>query len=238
LGALMTQPARLSPSERDARIVDVLRDAGFARTDEIAERFGISRMTAMRDFVRLQRQGLARRTFGGIVTPPSALHQPEPARADAALAELGRAAAALVQPGELVLLDASPAAVHVAEALVERELDVTVLTNGLAVMGVLATEAAAAIKLRAASGRLRGSAFAGEQAVQAFRRCVADRAFLGGCATVAGTVTAPDPEAAAVARAMVAAGALTFLLDDGTQPSRPGHEVAPLARLAGTVFAR
>jgi DeoR/GlpR family transcriptional regulator of sugar metabolism len=80
----------MRPSERDSAILEALNDHGFLRTEDVAERLGVSRMTTIRDFSRLQAHGLARRTFGGLVLPAVGVDEPSRARSDALPAELGR----------------------------------------------------------------------------------------------------------------------------------------------------
>jgi DeoR/GlpR family transcriptional regulator of sugar metabolism len=100
----------------------LVRDAGRATLGDLAARLGVSEMTVRRDLDALQARGLVERVRGGAVavTDPASGFG---ARADwqAGLKErIGRAAAARVQPGATVLLDAGTTTVHVARALAGR----------------------------------------------------------------------------------------------------------------------
>jgi DeoR/GlpR family transcriptional regulator of sugar metabolism len=102
----------------------LVRNAGRASLPDLAARLGVSEMTVRRDLDALQARGLVERVRGGAV----AVAGPESsagfaARADwqAGLKErIGRATAALVEPGATVLVDAGTTTVHVARALADR----------------------------------------------------------------------------------------------------------------------
>ena len=79
----VAQFAHMRPSDRDSAILEALSDHGFVRTEDVAERLGVSRMTTIRDFSRLQAHGLARRTFGGLVLPGGPFDEPSRTRPDA-----------------------------------------------------------------------------------------------------------------------------------------------------------
>lgn len=53
--------------ERQAIILEMLREKGVVKISDIAERFGVSGLTARRDLDVLMDEGLARRVYGGAV---------------------------------------------------------------------------------------------------------------------------------------------------------------------------
>jgi DeoR/GlpR family transcriptional regulator of sugar metabolism len=126
---------------RRAAIAALLRETGAITVTEVEAEFGISPMTARRDLMELERQGLARRTHGGAVLPSiSAQEDSFAARVEVATeakAGLADAAVAMLSPGETVLLDSSSTAYFVARRIVEIGLGVTVITNSLPVMDAL-----------------------------------------------------------------------------------------------------
>lgn len=105
---------------------------------ELARRLGVSEMTVRRDLDELERQGMVQRVHGG--ARAVGLHQPgtgfaarEPWQA-ATKDRLGAAVAAMVEPGQTVLLDAGTTTVHVAAHLAARApLTVAVLSLQAAV---------------------------------------------------------------------------------------------------------
>src|SRR4051794_19580705 len=128
----MTVPDRLDLTLR------LVRGSGRLSLAELAGRLGVSEMTVRRDLDQLQEQGLVRRVRGGAV----ALDVPAE-RAGFAVRErwsgpaksrLARAAAALIEPGGTVLLDAGTTTAEVAAHLPARgPLTVAVLSLQAAV---------------------------------------------------------------------------------------------------------
>ena len=100
----------------------LVRNAGRASLADLAARLGVSEMTVRRDLDALQARGLVERVRGGAVAVTGS-ESGFAARAgwQAGLKErIGRAAAARVEPGATVLLDAGTTTVHVARALADR----------------------------------------------------------------------------------------------------------------------
>ncbi|GAA4252342.1 DeoR/GlpR family DNA-binding transcription regulator [Dactylosporangium darangshiense] len=99
----------------------LVRGGGRVSLGELAERLGVSEMTVRRDLDQLQEQGLVQRVRGGAV----ALDVPaESAGFDvragwlaAAKSRVAKAAAALVEPGSTVLLDAGTTTAELAGQL-------------------------------------------------------------------------------------------------------------------------
>jgi DeoR family transcriptional regulator of aga operon len=139
----------------------LVRNAGRASLADLAARLGVSEMTVRRDLDALQARGLVERVRGGAV----AVAEPESAAGFAARAgwqaglkdRIGRAAAALVEPGATVLLDAGTTTVSVARALADRaaagEGPFTVAAVSLPVAGALAGRPG--VRLLVAGGEVR-----------------------------------------------------------------------------------
>jgi DeoR/GlpR family transcriptional regulator of sugar metabolism len=111
----------------------LVRDGGRIGLAELAERLGVSQMTVRRDLDELQRQGLVRRVRGGAVSlaaePRDAGFAARAGWQAAIKDRIGKAAAAEVQPGQTVLLDAGTTTAAVARHLVDRApLTVAVLS--------------------------------------------------------------------------------------------------------------
>ncbi|MFF5205795.1 DeoR/GlpR family DNA-binding transcription regulator [Streptosporangium sp. NPDC000396] len=116
----------------------LVQGAGRMSVAELSDRLGVSEMTVRRDLDELERQGLARRVRGGAVaTRPREEGNGFAAREHwqaATKDRLSAAVAALVEPGQTVLLDAGTTTVHVAGHLITRApLTVAVLSLQAAV---------------------------------------------------------------------------------------------------------
>jgi DeoR family transcriptional regulator of aga operon len=119
-------------------MLTVIRDREFARVAELSAEFGVSEVTVRTDLDHLERRGSVRRVHGGAMLAPGRVRRERPfEEAATASAEekaaIGRAAARMVQAGDVVIIDVGTTTSAVARALVERRDldDVVVVTNGL-----------------------------------------------------------------------------------------------------------
>jgi DeoR/GlpR family transcriptional regulator of sugar metabolism len=206
---------------------------------EIEARFGVSSMTARRDLAELERQGAARRTHGGAVLPAISAHEDSFGRRverdTDAKAALAAAAVKRVSAGEAIFLDSSSTTFFVARGILESGLAVTLLTNSLPIINLVASQAGPNVELIAIGGALRGltQSFVGPQAVHAVQAHFADRLFLS-CkgVTPGGILTDPDPLEAELKRAMIGqASAASVLLDASKLSVRGLNAIAALREL-------
>jgi len=129
--------ATLPTSVRRSRILATIRRHEFASVSDLSARFGVSEVTIRSDLEALAVGGEIRRVRGGAVHRATVTTEPSfEQSADAASGEkerIGRAAAALVDSGQTLILDAGSTTAAVARALVARSdlTDVSVFTNGL-----------------------------------------------------------------------------------------------------------
>lgn len=130
-GALATAPRR-------RRILETIRRKEFVSVSDLSARFSVSEVTIRSDLQALADGGQIRRVRGGAIhraTVPSRELSFEQA-SDAFAREkerIGISAAALVESGQTVILDAGSTTAAVARALAQRPdlHDVHVFTNGL-----------------------------------------------------------------------------------------------------------
>ncbi|MBI2561066.1 MAG: DeoR/GlpR transcriptional regulator, partial [candidate division NC10 bacterium] len=131
--------ARMIAAQRRARIVDLVNRRGILSVAELARVAGASLMSIRRDLTLLDAQGLLRRAHGGAVAlaaPPDVpLQRRERLELQAKMA-IGRAAAALVHPGETILLDAGTTVRAMTHSL-RGVQNLTVVTNSVQVLAVL-----------------------------------------------------------------------------------------------------
>ncbi|WP_419727910.1 DeoR/GlpR family DNA-binding transcription regulator [Lichenicola sp.] len=173
---------------RRARIVDQIA-TGTTSAESLAERLGVSLSTVRRDLDILARDGVLLRTYGGAV--PVGARMPEQSLAERATDRLpqkraiARLAAAIVQDGESVILDAGTTTGALAVELRHRA-GLRVITSGLTTLTALAD--APGIEVLSVGGMLRpiSLSFVGPHAEQVLRRVTAARAFLGADGVVAG----------------------------------------------------
>jgi DeoR family transcriptional regulator, aga operon transcriptional repressor len=128
-------PARV----RRDRMVALLRQRDFVRVRELAREFDVSEVTVRSDLDALEQRGSLRRVRGGAVPRASApIERPfEEAEVAAATEKrtIARAAAALVRPGDTIILDVGTTTTAIAQELASREdlSDVTAFTSSLTI---------------------------------------------------------------------------------------------------------
>jgi DeoR family transcriptional regulator of aga operon len=123
---------------RRRRLGELVRSHGFVRVTDASRMLGVSEVTVRADLSQLEDDGVLTRVHGGAVPATATSESPleQTVRQDADIKRrIGEGAAALVRPGESVLLDVGSTALAAARALVARSDldDVVVLTNGLSI---------------------------------------------------------------------------------------------------------
>ncbi|MFT4108670.1 DeoR/GlpR family DNA-binding transcription regulator [Propionicimonas sp.] len=155
-------------------------DANLSVTD-LSEAFGVSVATIRRDLSHLQDQRLVTRTYGGAALqhhPRAELNMAERgATHTEAKTAIGRAAAGLVEDGDLLILDSGSTTEQLAIALGDRPI--SVITNGLRVVHRLV--ACERVRVTVLGGSLRGfnETIYGADAEEMLGRICATTAFIG-----------------------------------------------------------
>ena len=199
--------------QRKQHILDVLRRDGRVVAKPLAASLDLSEDTIRRDLRELAREGLLQRVHGGALPASRALGDFS-ARQSVCTAEkaaIGRAAAAMIRPGQVVFVDGGTTAVQLARALDPR-LEATIITHSPTVAVELIDHAAEVILI---GGRLfkHSMVAVGAVALEAIGRIRADTYFMGvtGIHPEAGLTTG-DAEEAAIKRALATAAAETIVL--------------------------
>lgn len=127
--------------ERRTRLLELVRQRGFASLPELVEQLQVSESTIRRDLDSLEEAGTARRTHGGVfytgqapLLPHFEERQPENWAQKQAIAER---VAELIQTGDTLLLDGGTTTYEVARRLVGRALQI--VTNSLPVANLFAS---------------------------------------------------------------------------------------------------
>lgn len=127
-------------SERQSQINAFIRKNGSARTTELAQMFSVTEETIRRDFEALHNEGVIQRTHGGAIAldhPRRSLNATERSFINVdAKRSIARAAADLVQPREIIFVDASSTALQFVQAL--PDIDLKIVTNAHDVIAALA----------------------------------------------------------------------------------------------------
>lgn len=193
--------SRSLPAERRRRILELLAERGAVRVAELVELLGVSEFTIRRDLAALAERGAVERSHGGAVPPGGRVPPILPAERSEAKRAIGRAAAALVRPGETLFLNGGTTTLEVLRHLA---VPVTVITNNV----VAALEPLRDVELVLLGGHVRpdpaGRTVVGPFATELLRRTFATRVVLGvgGVSAEAG-VTTPIAAEAEIAERMI-----------------------------------
>jgi DeoR/GlpR family transcriptional regulator of sugar metabolism len=168
---------------RHVHILDVLREEAMVLVRDLAERFEVSESTIRRDLEELEAQGLVRRIYGGALLESQL--QPEPPFELRQISHkeekdlVGRAAAELVQDGDIIFIDGGTTTQFVVPYLLDRK-NLTIVTCGLNIVCALSGSQHISTIVIGGELHVESQSFTGPMALEALQiydiRC--DRAFI------------------------------------------------------------
>lgn len=223
------------PRQRQAYILERIRETGGVRVADLVEELDVSDMTVRRDLDTLAASGVIDKVHGGA----TAVHQRasyEPgfaAKSSLQQAEkeaIADAAAAMVQPGTAIGISAGTTTYAMAQRLTEIP-SLTVVTNSVWVGDIFHKTGIQDQTVILTGGRRTPSdALVGPFAVAALRTVHLDQVFMGvhGLDTKAG-LTTPNLLEAETDRALVEAGRRLVIVADHTKWGAVG--ISSIARL-------
>ncbi|HBI70770.1 MAG TPA: DeoR family transcriptional regulator [Massilia sp.] len=225
-------------SQRKLLLLDLLRQEGKIVAKTVAAQLDISEDTIRRDLRELAAEGLLQRVHGGAL-PASPAMGDFAARQRIAVDDksaVGRAAALMIQPGQVVFLDGGTTSAQLVRHL-PADLRATVITHSPSVAVDLVTHPS--VEVIMLGGRLfkHSVVGVGSATVEAIRQVRADVYFMGVCSVhpEAGLTTG-DFEEAGVKRALSAAAAETIVLASPEKLATASpYQVIPLEELSGLV---
>lgn len=212
--------------ERQEAIATLVTQRGRVSVADLASTFDVTTETVRRDLDSLERAAVLRRVHGGAV--PFAVGSGRERNLVERLGSHAEAKAAIARraldllPGDngSVLLDGGTTTQLLA-ALLPHNAHLSVVTNSVPAAAVLA--GVSGIRLDLLGGRVRGTtqACVGLTTASALELLRVDVAFIGtnGLSMEAG-LTTPDPDEAAVKRAMVSAASRVVVLADSSKTQR------------------
>jgi len=232
---------QISRHERQEQILAEMRVNATVRIGDLAARFGTSTETIRRDLDLLSQKGLINRTYGG--GTPSLSLEPGMRERHRLFAEerhrIAAAAAADIETGDVVMIDAGSSTLHLANVLAGLNRRIVAITNGLAVAEALGK--GSQIRVVVCPGELNApqGAMVGPETLAFLGRLNADRAYFGASGLTAEGPTEAESGMAWVKRAMIErAGRAVLLADHGKFGVRMLEVVCPLADLHTVVTDR
>jgi DeoR family transcriptional regulator of aga operon len=223
----------MSTEERRRQITAMVQERRHVRNSDLSATFGVSVVTIRQDISALAELGLIHKTYGGaILGTDSGLDSAFAARAKLNSQQkqrIGAAAARLIMPGEVLILDAGTTTIEVARHLPE-DADLTVITCALNV--ALEAGAKRGISVMVCGGVLnpRTLSLVGHDVERMLANINADHLFLAvyGADLTKG-LTDRNVATAQVKRAMISAAHNVVLVCDTSKFGEISpHAVAPL----------
>lgn len=225
--------------DRRQEIIDLLMESGTVALDDLAARFGVSKMTIHRDLDDLEAAGMLRKVRGGASIESSLQFESDyryrERREPDEKRRIAAAAAQLVEPGMTVLINDGSTAGLLAELLADIR-PLTVITNNMAVIETL--KDASGITLLALGGLYsrKFNGFFGIVTEESLSRLRADIAFISTPAVTGTTCFHMDHDVVRAKRLMIAAGTRAYLLVDHQKFGRTAlHHLADLTAFAAVI---
>ena len=225
-------------THRRQQILSILKRQGQVIAKEVSQAMGVSEDTIRRDLREMAQEGLLQRVHGGAL-PAS------PAIADFAGREritpdgkvaIGRTAASMIQPGQVVILDGGTTAREVARHI-PLELKATIITHSPTIALELVNHPDVEVILIGGRMFKHSVVAVGAAAIEAIAQIHADTYFMGVTGIHPKTgLTTGDYEEAAVKRALSHAAAETIVLASSEKLNAASpYVVVPLAEISGII---
>src|SRR5690242_12805945 len=231
-------PATRDTSQRRLQISELVREHGSVQVTSLAKRFGVSMQTVRKDLRFLSDRGVMARAYGGAIDSKvvggASAEAPYEAKRTSHLEEkrrIGQRAAALVKPGDTIVIDSGTTGIQLAEAL--SNVEVTVVTNDFGVLSSLAPKSNINLVMLGGELRRKSMSFYGGLTVEALNALHVDKLFLGvdGFDLERGITTHYEPEAL-LNRKMVEAARVVISITDSSKFGKVClHRIIPVTAL-------
>ncbi|MBZ3692419.1 DeoR/GlpR family DNA-binding transcription regulator [Phyllobacterium calauticae] len=227
--------------QRKAHILAVLKDTGQVVAKTLSEQLNLSEDTIRRDLRELAAEGLLQRVHGGALpaSPALADFSGRQAIATDGKKAIGRAAAAMIRPGQVVFVDGGTTAVQLVRHL-QPGLEATIVTHSPSIAVELVAHPGMTVEM--IGGRLfKHSVVAvGASAIESIARFRADIYFMGvtGIHPEIGLTTG-DSEEAVIKRALSRHAAETIVLASSEKLGAASpYVILPMNEAQGLVVER
>lgn len=168
--------------DRKVEIAQKVQQQGRVNVAELAEEYGVSTMTIRRDLARLEQEGLVTVEYGGAILKKRSLLESDMNQKQTEFLEekqrIAKAAAAFVQDGDSVFVDAGTTACEAARLLNQRK-GLQIMTNSLLAANVLAANRENRLTMCPGEYRAMSMAFMGQMMDEFLESFRFDVLFLG-----------------------------------------------------------
>ena len=206
---------------RRAKILEWIQEEGSARVRDLAAAFSVSEVTVRQDLERLENEGHVVREHGGAYL--KSVQQQVRAMALHHLVHMeqkqriGRAAAALVNDGETIILDSGSTTTEVATNLAGRER-LTIITNALNIALMMGALPSCEVHMPGGHFKAPTLSVSGERSAAYFEGLFAQKLFLATAAvSIDAGLTFPALSDISVKRAMIESAEKVYLVADSSK---------------------
>lgn len=225
------------PVERQRKILEMIKERPAVTVSELHQMLGVSRETIRHDLRQLEREGLIVRSHGGAARVESEETDRGFVRREREYPDekriIARAALAYIQPGDVIMMDASTTVLALARIL-PRDYRLTVVTTSVAVPVVLAERDDLTVICTGGILRPQSRSYYGQHAESFLDTVHAHKAFLScqGVHAQLGVTESNLFDAQVKARMVQAASALIILADHSKLGRVSLTSFAPAAAVA------
>ncbi|MFB9953239.1 DeoR/GlpR family DNA-binding transcription regulator [Rhizobium puerariae] len=226
--------------DRQAKIVELLREEQFLDINTLTGLLHISVATARRDLGELEAAGLLRRTHGGAVSinqvAQDSTHAVRAVSRQAEKAAIATVAAGMIVDGDAVILDAGTTALEVARLLAGRS-GLTLISNGVDIIAELIRGNTQNVYSVGGEYADSNRSFRGPLAEQFIRQFTVDKLILNATSIDLdrGLICTASPLNASVQRAMIAVANRVIVVADSSKFKKSSLSVTTRIEDVGVV---
>ena len=217
----------LIPAQRHAEILQILKADGAVSVQQLAGQIGASVSTIRRDLETLEQGGFLDRSFGGASLRARALVTLETGQAVAEhilrseKEAIARAAAALIEPHQAIILDSGSTVMEVAREIARGSLPLTVITNDLMVGQILSESPRIRVLVTGGTVRPGSSTLLGSPGEALLETIRADFAFVGAHAVTEAGISETNLDVVRVKQAILRASRRAVIVADHSKFGEP-----------------
>jgi DeoR family transcriptional regulator of aga operon len=232
------QNGEKSTLKRRDYILQVLKTGDTVQVVDVSKRFSVSEVTVRKDLEQLEKKNLLLKVRGGAIRLPY-----KPAPDDLAIRDkqqknlaekqrIGKAAAALILPGDTIILDSGTTTSEIAKNLNPIE-NLSIITNALNIASLLVENNKFSVIVPGGFLRHKSSSLVGPSAEAFLNNFYCDKLFLGvDSFNLEKGVSTPDIDEASMNRAMInSAREVIAVFDSSKFEKRSFALIAPVTSI-------
>lgn len=204
------------------KIQELLEDVHSVSINTLCETFQVSKNTIRRDIAELEKSGMIKKVYGGIVLQEKDTHSPEPfasreSRNTQQKKKIARIAASMVKDGDVIYIDSGTTTMHMIPYLVDRK-HLTIVTASVYVINAASTFNDFNVIATGGSLYSPSKAFVGPSVLNCLKGYNISKVFLASTGiSIENGATNASPLECEIKRCLVQKSAQKFLLVDSSK---------------------